>query len=283
MLPAGQQLEDVHVHNVYDAIAADFSLTRHTPWPKVCQFVLELPPWSVVYDVGCGNGRYLQQRHDIIALALDRCSGFAQLCLRSSLHAAQADCLQLPLRSSSCDALLSIAVLHHVSTPERRARAVHEIARVLVPGGVCCIHAWATEQGQESRRVFKGSDCLVPWTKSGCLADTGISTGISFSEASVDPNKKGGKVGGDGGGCDDVGDDDGGGNDDDAKERAGGQWRRGQKAMVFRRCKRDGDDGNDGNDGDCGCGGGDGGGGGDDDDDDDDVSRPASFSPPTPF
>ena len=60
---------------------------------------------------------------------------------------------------------------------------------MLVPGGVCCIHAWATDQGQESRRVFKGSDCLVPWTKSGHAADTGISTGISFSEAGVDPSK----------------------------------------------------------------------------------------------
>jgi alkylated DNA repair protein alkB family protein 8 len=124
MLPVGQQLEDAHVHDVYDAIASEFSLTRHTPWPKVCQFVNDLPPWAVVYDVGCGNGRYLQQRRDIIALALDRCSGFARLCASASLNSAQADCLHLPLRSESCDALLSIAVLHHVSTSERRAKAV---------------------------------------------------------------------------------------------------------------------------------------------------------------
>jgi SAM-dependent methyltransferase len=244
MLPAGQALEDAHVHEVYDAIAADFSLTRHTPWPKVCQFVRDLPPWSLVYDVGCGNGRYLQQRTDIMSLALDRCGGFARLCLDSSLHAAQADCLNLPLRSSSCDALLSIAVLHHVSTPDRRAAAVLEMARVLVPGGVCCIHAWATEQGQESRRVFKGSDCLVPWTKSGHVSDTGISTGISFSEASVDPIKGRGSMnveaaaagegGGDDGGCDDDGDGDA---NAEAKGRSAGNstWRRGQKSLVFRR------------------------------------------------
>jgi SAM-dependent methyltransferase len=240
MLPAGQALEDAHVHEVYDAIAADFSLTRHTPWPKVCQFVRDLPPWSLVYDVGCGNGRYLQQRTDIMSLALDRCGGFARLCLHSSLHAAQADCLNLPLRSSSCDALLSIAVLHHFSTPDRRAAAVLEMARVLVPGGVCCIHAWATEQGQESRRVFKGSDCLVPWTKSGHVSDTGISTGISFSEASVDPVKGRGSMNAEAaaageGGCDDDVDD---GANAEAKGRSAGNstWRRGQKSLVFRRC-----------------------------------------------
>jgi SAM-dependent methyltransferase len=246
MLPAGQQLEDAHVHKVYEAIASDFSLTRHTPWPKVSQFVRELPPWALVYDVGCGNGRYLQQRSDIIALALDRCSGFALLCLNASLNAAHADCLNLPLRSRSCDALLSIAVLHHISTAERRAQAVLEIARVLVPGGICCIHVWATEQGIESRRVFRGSDCLVPWTKAGHASDSGMSTALSFSEASVDPVK--GRVRG----CD--ASDSGGsgaicstavdrseGEDVECKgseQRAVSDWKRGQKAVVFRRYAR---------------------------------------------
>jgi hypothetical protein len=65
------------------------------------------------------------QRSDIIALALDRCCGFAGLCAQAGLNSLQADCLHLPLRSKSCDALLSIAVLHHLSTAARRSQAVY--------------------------------------------------------------------------------------------------------------------------------------------------------------
>ena len=52
------QLEATHVHRVYDEIASHFSSTRHTPWPKVKEFVVSLEDGTAILDVGCGNGKY---------------------------------------------------------------------------------------------------------------------------------------------------------------------------------------------------------------------------------
>jgi len=44
---------------VYETIASHFSSTRHSPWPRVVEFVDQITPGSLVADVGCGNGKYL--------------------------------------------------------------------------------------------------------------------------------------------------------------------------------------------------------------------------------
>ena len=44
---------------VYEEIAGHFSDTRHTPWPRVVEFLNSAPNGSLVADVGCGNGKYL--------------------------------------------------------------------------------------------------------------------------------------------------------------------------------------------------------------------------------
>ena len=45
---------------MYETIASHFSDTRHTKWPRVAEFLRNLPNFSLVADVGCGNGKYLQ-------------------------------------------------------------------------------------------------------------------------------------------------------------------------------------------------------------------------------
>jgi ubiquinone/menaquinone biosynthesis C-methylase UbiE len=46
-----------------------------------------------------------------------------------------ADALTLPYRAGSCDAALCIAVLHHISSVQRRIRLLEQLAGVLRPGG----------------------------------------------------------------------------------------------------------------------------------------------------
>lgn len=59
------KLEHKYVHDVYDEIACHFSDTRHTPWPKVVEFLKTLPDGALVADVGCGNGKYLGVNKDL--------------------------------------------------------------------------------------------------------------------------------------------------------------------------------------------------------------------------
>lgn len=79
------------------------------------------------------------------------------------------DNLALPFRDESFDAVLSIAVVHHFATTERRVHALKELARVLRIGGRLVISVWAMEQKhrkvneilkkkEEKNQTFKNQD-----------------------------------------------------------------------------------------------------------------------------
>uniref|UniRef100_A0A4W5NZ49 tRNA methyltransferase 9B n=1 Tax=Hucho hucho TaxID=62062 RepID=A0A4W5NZ49_9TELE len=53
-----------------------------------------------------------------------------------------------------------LLVIHHLSTKERRIRAIKEMARTLRVGGRIMIYVWAMEQ---TRRKFQKQDIFVPW------------------------------------------------------------------------------------------------------------------------
>ncbi|XP_008423742.1 alkylated DNA repair protein alkB homolog 8 isoform X3 [Poecilia reticulata] len=146
------RLEEEYVHRVYDAIASHFSSTRHTPWPRVCHFLSSLPPGSVLADVGCGNGKYLGVNPQLIPVGCDRSSALVQICTERGFNAFVSDALSVPLRTDSCDACISIAVIHHFSTQERRLAAVRELLRLLKPGGQALIYVWAYEQEYNKQR-----------------------------------------------------------------------------------------------------------------------------------
>ncbi|XP_041652260.1 alkylated DNA repair protein alkB homolog 8 [Cheilinus undulatus] len=145
-------LEEKYVHRVYDAIASHFSSTRHSPWPRVCDFLTSLPAGSMLADVGCGNGKYLGVNPDLIVVGCDRSSALVQICAERGFQAFVSDALRVPLRTSSCDACISIAVIHHFSTQDRRLAALRELVRLLKPGGRALIYVWAFEQEYKKQR-----------------------------------------------------------------------------------------------------------------------------------
>lgn len=74
--------EHAHVHSVYDAIAPHFSATRHKPWPLVADFVrARVAAGAVGLDVGCGNGKYLDDAAatGAVMLACDRSAALVAL------------------------------------------------------------------------------------------------------------------------------------------------------------------------------------------------------------
>ncbi|XP_030261793.1 putative tRNA methyltransferase 9B [Sparus aurata] len=160
MEEAASQLERDHVHSVYDKIAPYFNDSRYKAWPKVRQFLLELQPGSIVADIGCGNGKYLHINKEVFKLGCDVCRPLVDFAWSQGHEVQMCDGLHLPYRDGCFDAVLSIAVIHHLSTKERRIRAIKEMARTLRVGGRIMIYVWAMEQ---KRRKFEKQDIFVPW------------------------------------------------------------------------------------------------------------------------
>lgn len=146
------KLEIENVHNVYNEIGNHFSETRHTPWPNVEEFVSSIPNNSILIDVGCGNGKYLALNQEILKLGCDRSSTLLEVCQEKNFNVFQCDCLHIPLKDASVDACISIAVIHHLATKERRVRAIREMSRVLVKGGRALIYCWAKNQAKDNKK-----------------------------------------------------------------------------------------------------------------------------------
>ncbi|XP_070283033.1 tRNA (carboxymethyluridine(34)-5-O)-methyltransferase ALKBH8 isoform X1 [Myotis yumanensis] len=146
------QLEQKYVHQVYEEIAGHFSSTRHTPWPHIVEFLKALPSGSLVADVGCGNGKYLGINKELYMIGCDRSQNLVDICRERQFQAFVCDALAVPVRSGSCDACISIAVIHHFATAERRMAALQELARLLRPGGKALIYVWAMEQEYKKKK-----------------------------------------------------------------------------------------------------------------------------------
>ncbi|XP_077518767.1 class I SAM-dependent methyltransferase fire dancer [Amblyomma americanum] len=151
-------LEKAYVHDVYEQLAPRLATPRL--WPRVHQFLRDLELGSLVADVGCGNGQYLEAA-GLGALGCDRSSALARAAASCGGHqVVLGDALALPFRDEALDAALSVAVLHHLASTERRVQALRELARVLRVGGRVLITVWAMEQTQ---RKFESQDVLVPY------------------------------------------------------------------------------------------------------------------------
>ena len=192
---AWRQYEATHVHSVYSSIASHFSLTRRKPWPGVARFLERLPSGAVGLDVGCGNGKYIGVNKGVWMVGSDACKELL-LCARDCLGRSsctcksarngydgagererngggeaciQADALALPFRRGAADFAICVAVLHHLSTRERRIQGINAVLQCLRPGAPALLCVWALEQ-QDSRRGWREGgeqDVLVPWIVKG--------------------------------------------------------------------------------------------------------------------
>ena len=172
------EMERDHVHDVYDHIATHFSSTRFAIWPEVKTFLDSMPPYSLVGDIGCGNGKYFQAGKHCCMVGGDLSLQLVDLCKSRGHDVVQLDVVRPPYRQNLFDGVISIAVIHHMSTFERRLAAMTSLVNLLRPGGLALVTVWAMEQ-EESKKMKKwkelehrdhdkdvpvlGKDYLVPW------------------------------------------------------------------------------------------------------------------------
>tara|TARA_A100001037_G_scaffold45808_1_gene37057 strand:- start:29930 stop:30547 length:618 start_codon:yes stop_codon:yes gene_type:complete len=156
-------IEDVHVKDIYNKIANEFDNTRYRPWSCVESFLGDVPVNSSIGDIGCGNGKNMLFRKDCINHGCDFSSGLVNICNKKGLNVINGDTLNIPFSDNSFDYTLSIAVIHHLSTEEKRKRAISELIRVTKPNGKILVLVWALEQPETSRRKFTQQSNMVDW------------------------------------------------------------------------------------------------------------------------
>ena len=168
MITHGKSFEEEFVHTTYEHIAGHFSNTRYKPWPQVESFLSSLPSHSLVLDIGCGNGKYIHSS-PLTRIGTDVTQNLLEICSSKGFSVFRGNCLSLPIRPNSFDASISIAVIHHMSTIERRKSAIREMLRILKEGGLGLIYVWAKEQEEKK---FDEQDVFVPWKSNVKGGDT---------------------------------------------------------------------------------------------------------------
>ena len=159
-------IERRYVHDTYQKIYKHFDNSRAYLWKSVKEFLDEVPSNSLIVEIGSGNGKNLMRRVDCINFAFDLCSNFTEITNGRGIDSVIANNLAIPLMSDSVDALLSIAVLHHLTDEMRRLNCIRELIRILKPGGELLIQVWAFEQDERSKKKFTKRDNFIEYNSS---------------------------------------------------------------------------------------------------------------------
>ena len=156
-------IEEMYVKNVYNTIASEFDTTRYRPWTCVEEFLDTIPKGSIIGDIGCGNGKNMLYRKDCLNYGCDFSESLVKICLQKNLNVICGDILDIPYKNDSFDYTICIAVIHHLSTVEKRKKAIEELERVTKKGGKILVLVWAFEQEEDSRRKFTTQENFVDW------------------------------------------------------------------------------------------------------------------------
>jgi len=154
------------VKESYDKIAKYFANTRVFTWLWTDNFINSLDKYSLILDIGSGNGRNTKySNHAIFGLDIS----LEQLKMGNnesnvSNESIQANMIKLPVKSNSFDVILSIASFHHLSTIEERHNCLKEMKRILIPNGKILLSVWSINQPAKTKRKFNNyGDINVNW------------------------------------------------------------------------------------------------------------------------
>ena len=150
---------------VYESIADHFDSTRYNKWKGVMDFLQTISPGTKLLDAGCGNGKYLSVRKDCEVHRCDTCPTLIDIATKKHVDAQiiLANIKELPYNDNAFDAIICVAVLHHLTTDESRCLALNSLLRVVKPGGKIFLTVWALEARKPKWRNIGGTDYMVPW------------------------------------------------------------------------------------------------------------------------
>lgn len=162
-----EQINDNNLQQVYENIASAFDKTRYRSWTTVERILDTFNKDSLNGDIGCGNGKNMMYRKDLKFIGIDFCKKFIDICNEKELECYQADVRNTIFENNYFDNTISIAVIHHLDSRDKRINAINEMFRITKTGGTLFIYVWALEQPENSRRKFNRQDEMVPYKVKG--------------------------------------------------------------------------------------------------------------------
>ena len=166
----GIDIEKKQVKEIYEEIADHFDNSRQYKWTWVNVFLNELKKDAQVYDIGCGNGRNMVNNNakNLNFIGIDNCENFVKICKAKNLNVLCGNITAIPLPSASADALICIAVFHHLESKEHRIKALLEMKRVIKNNGKILLSGGSINQPPKTRRSFNNyGNNIVLWNKYG--------------------------------------------------------------------------------------------------------------------
>jgi alkylated DNA repair protein alkB family protein 8 len=114
-------IEKEYVEKAYNSFGYTFSNPLH---PKVLLFIESIPSGSLVLDIGCGNGVYLEliEKLGSLSLGIERCTVMGNTSIGHYEQRVLCDALRMPCKDGMFDYLLAIAVWHHFASEQSRKR-----------------------------------------------------------------------------------------------------------------------------------------------------------------
>lgn len=163
----------------YRRFAAEFARSRTPHQPGWQRLLASLPERGRLLDVGCGHARLATLLHQagssLVYTGVDSSAPLlalasaetARLAMPATLVEADIDGAnwvdQLP--GGLFDAVVALAVLHHIPGRSGRRRLLAQLAQLLADGGVLAVSTWQFLNEARLRRK------IVPWSAAGLAPD----------------------------------------------------------------------------------------------------------------
>lgn len=136
------------IADFYETHGTSFSRTRLRSW-GVMRLVKEMVlVGDVVVDVGAGNGRLSEVLPlNVQYVAMEPSSSLRHeaekiLANRKGVRVLPGEFPELSVKDGEANVAACLAVIHHLPTADLRRRSIHELARILKPGGRCVVTVW---------------------------------------------------------------------------------------------------------------------------------------------
>ncbi len=166
------EFEKEYVENTYELISKHFSSTRYSHWKSVKEYIQELNQINYnskinFLDFGCGNGKYLSLCDKFNSVGFDNCENLLEIVRTKypNVITIKGDVgVENTQLVNFFDSIISVAVIHHLASEQRRIEAIKNIIKYLKVGGSALVSVWSNQIDKTKfTKLESEGDYLIGW------------------------------------------------------------------------------------------------------------------------